>query len=146
MYKISICCEYNGQQLMTYNNKSIYPNIRGGFNSMFKCLKPSLVKFINNVNILHKDRIEETTTEYRTLSVKHLEVLCNREINKYEFEWFIYYLKLCGFNTCSETNTIMCWSSDGEIIHNYNFKYVIPVFKNRRKKNIDWNYKTQYIV
>ena len=147
MYKISICCEYNGEQFMTYNNKSIstrsYPNIRG---DMFEYLKPSLVKFMNNVNILHKDCVEETDTEYRTLSVKHLEVICNREINKHEFEWFIYYLKLCGFNTCSDTNTIMFWGPDGEIIHNYNFKHVIPVFKNRRKKNIDWNYKTQFIV
>jgi hypothetical protein len=147
MYKITICCEYNGEQLFSFNGNSIdtkkYHNIR---RDIYKHLKTSRVSFMKNINILHKDCVEETDSEYRTLSVKNLEVTCNREINKYEFEWFIYYLKLSGFNTCSNTNTIKFWGPDGEIIHNYNFKHVIPVFKNRKRRNIDWNYKTQIIV
>jgi len=147
MYKISICCEYNGEQLLSFNNEAIdtikYPSIRADIS---KFLQPTLIKFVNNVNILHKDCVEETETEYKTLSVKNLEFVCNQVINKREFEWFIYYLKLCGFSTRSDTNTIMLWCSDGEIIFNYNFKHIIPVFKNKRVRSINWNYKTQIIV
>jgi hypothetical protein len=147
MYKISICCEYNGEQLLSFNNDAIdtkkYPNIR---DDICIFLQPIMVKFVNSVNILHKDCVEETETEFRTLSVKNLEFVCNRAINKREFEWFIYYLKLCGFDTSSNTNTIMMWSSDGELIFNYNFKHVVPVFKNKRVRSIDWNYKTQIVV
>ena len=147
MYKISICCECNGEQLLTFNDEPIdtkkYPNIR---KDICNFLQPNLVKFMNNVNILHKDCVEETETEYKTISVKNIEFVCNRAVNKHEFEWFIYYLKMCGFNTCSDINTIILRSSDGEIIYNYNFKHVVPVFKNKRGRNIDWNYKTQIIV
>ena len=52
MYKIAICCEYNGKQLLTFNDKSIdtrkSPNIRA---DIYNYLKKNQVSFIKNMGI-----------------------------------------------------------------------------------------------
>ena len=147
MYKITICCEYNGKQLLTFNDKSIdtrkSPNIRG---DIYNYLKKNQVSFVKNINILHKECVEETDDEYKTLSVKKIEFVCNREITKHQFIWFIRYLKAIGFETRSYTNTIKL-IEDGEIVFNYNFKDVVPYNSAIRLRNeLSKKYKTQVVV
>jgi hypothetical protein len=147
MYKITICCEYNGKQLLTFNEKSIdtrkYPNIR---RDIYTYLKKSQVSFMKNINILHKESIEETDDEYKTLSIKKIEFVCHREITNKQFVWFIRYLKAIGFDTCSYTNTIK-FVEDGEVVFNYIFKDVVPYNSTIRFRNeVTKKYKTQLIV
>jgi hypothetical protein len=147
MYKITICCEYNGEQLMSFNGKSIdtkkNPTIR---RDIYKYLKPNRISFIKNINILHKDFVEETTKEYRTVSVKKIEFVCNREINEFQFKWFINYLKFIGFESYSDTNTIK-FIEDGEIVFNYNFDDAVPYNSTIRIRNeLSKKYKTQLVV
>ena len=73
---------------------------------------------MKNINILHKDFVEETTKEYRTVSVKKIEFVCNHEITEFQFKWFINYLKFIGFESYSNTNTI-------KFIENETFQYTI---------------------
>jgi hypothetical protein len=147
MYKITICCEYNGEQLLSFKGKSIdtkkNPTIR---RDIYKYLKPNRVSFMKNINILHKDFVEETTKEYRTVSVKKIEFVCNREINKFQFKWFINYLKFIGFESYRDTNTIK-FIEDGEIVFNYNFDDAVSWNVNERDVVIlTKSYKTQLVV
>jgi hypothetical protein len=101
---------------------------------------------MKNINILHKDSIEETTYDYRTLSVKKIEFVCDREITRKQFVWFIRYLKTIGFESCSYTNTVK-FVENGKIIFNYNFNDVTPCnSKHRTRNELSKKYKTQLVV
>lgn len=147
MYKITICCEYNGEQLLSFKGNSIdtkkYRNIR---RDIFKHLKTTRVSFMKNINILHKDFVEETSKELRTVSVKKIEFVCNREITNKQFEWFINYLKFIGFESYSDTNTIK-FIDDGNIVFNYNFDDADS--RNVKERDVvilTKKYKTQRVV
>jgi hypothetical protein len=147
MYNITICCEYNGEQLLSFNGKSIdtkkNPTIR---RDIYKYLKPNKLSFMKSINILHKDFVEETKKEYRTVSVKKIEFVCNRELTEFQFKWFINYLKFIGFESYSDTNTIKL-IEDGEIVFNYNFKEIVPYNSIIRIRNeLSKKYKTQLFV
>jgi hypothetical protein len=147
MYKITICCEYNGEQLFSFKGNSIdtkkYRNIR---RDIFKHLKTSIVSFMKNINILHKDFVEETPKEYRTVSVIKIEFVCNREITNKQFEWFIHYLKFIGFESYSDTTTIK-FIEDGNIVFNYNFDDAVSWNVNKRNViGLSKKYKTQLVV
>jgi hypothetical protein len=147
MYKISICCEYNGKPLLTFKDNAIdtkkYPNIRA---DIFNYLKMSRLSFMKGINILHKDFVEETQYEYRTVSVKKIEFVCNNEITIKQFEWFIRYMKFIGFISSSDTNTIK-FLENGEILFNYNFNDVVSRDTiDRNVIELSKKYKTQFVV
>ena len=147
MYKITICCENNGEQLLSFKNKPIdtkkYPTIR---RDIYKHLKPNRVTFLKNINILHKDFVEETDTEYRTVSIKKIEFVYDRELSEYQFKWFINYLKFVGFESCNNKNTIK-FVENGYIVYNYKFDDAVSWDVNERDRVIlTKKYKTQFVI
>ena len=101
--------------------------------------------FIKNIDILHKDFVEETKTKYRTVNVKKIEFVRNHEITKKQFEWFIRYLKFIGFNACSDRNTIK-FTENGKIVFNYNFNKIVTQNVNDRGVKLTSKYKTQHVA
>jgi hypothetical protein len=147
MYKIVICCENNGKQLLTFNDKSIdtkkYPTIRKDIDTY---LKGGQIPFIKHINILHKDFVEETEYYYRTVSIKKIEFVCNQFINEYQLELFIEYLKLIGFDSCSYANAVKYFEND-KLIFNYNFNDIVKQNAYKRDSIIlSKKYKTQLVV
>ena len=129
MLRITFDCTHT--QVFSFRNKKIN---KKSYDVIHEQLNPSQIDFIERINIVYK--------KYNKSTAKKFEVLVDY-IDEEQFVSFIGKMKEVGF-TSNNGCYVNCRDEKGDFIYCYDFNSSIMLSPpTRKKKYINWNYKTQ---